>query len=181
MIRLLILMLLAGFAWGDDYRRADWMSAWADVDGDCQNTRAEILIRDSLKPVKYKNLMGCTVTAGLWVDPYSGLPFTSAAELEIDHLVPLAEAHRSGGAGWGPEQRLQFANDPENLVVVEALANRQKGDRSPAAWMPIRKAYRCEYVSRWVRIKVKYGLSTTPAEREALRGVLAGCLLVAGP
>ncbi|MEM8957538.1 MAG: DUF1524 domain-containing protein [Pseudomonadota bacterium] len=92
-------------------------SDWVDTDGDCQNTRAEMLIAASTEPVELRS-SGCTVAEGAWLDPYTGQTFTGAAEVEIDHLVPLAWAWRRGASEWPASKADRFALDPNNLRIV---------------------------------------------------------------
>ncbi len=159
------------------YVRDDWHARWIDADRDCQNTRHEVLIDESLEPVTL-DARGCRVVAGKWLDPYTGRTFTDPRELDIDHLVPLAEAHRSGGAEWPRSRKRRFGNDlssPDTLVAVSSRANRSKGARDPARWMPPNAAHHCEYVRRWVSVKRQWGLRMDAAEAEKIRQVRAGC------
>ncbi len=155
---------------------------WTDDDGDCLNTRHEVLIAESQSPPRL-DPSGCFVLEGLWFDPYSGQRISDPAKLDVDHLIPLAEAHRSGAAAWQPEKRRQFANDlshPRSLIAVTAGLNRAKRDRDPARWLPPNEAYRCQYVHDWVITKATWGLEMDPDEREAVREILWKCG-VAGP
>ena len=150
---------------------------WIDADADCQDTRQEVLIKYSLEPPELTQ-DGCRVRSGLWICPYTGASVTAPSKLDIDHLIPLAEAHRSGSAGWGSEQRLAFANDlfhEAALLPVTASANRSKGSRDPASWLPLNKQFHCEYVKSWVIIKATYNLSMDTEERDAISTVLMGC------
>ena len=83
---------------------------WIDDDGDCQDTRQEVLIAESIEPVEMDN-RGCRVVSGRWFDPFTGQTFTGPSDLDIDHMVPLAEAHRSGADTWDSGQREAYAND----------------------------------------------------------------------
>lgn len=140
---------------------------WADLDGDCLNTRHEVLQSLSTGPVTLaKN--GCSVSHGRWNDPYTNQIFTNPRQIDIDHMVPLAWAHAHGAAAWTPEQRVSFANDPVNLFAVEASANREKGAKGPLEWLPPNQAYRCEYVTRFHRLVLRFGLSYAPAEAKAM-------------
>jgi len=161
----LIIVLCIGpyLVWAGSYNRSDYQH-WVDVDKDCQNTRAEILIRDSKIPVTFDKKSKCVVVEGKWVCPYTGSVFLSASEIDIDHIVPLGNAHKSGAEFWTKEQRRAFANDPENLISVEDNANQAKGDKSPEEWQPKNKKYWKEYAKRWFRIKDKYHLKYTPGE-----------------
>lgn len=153
----------SGAAMSSLYNREDWPH-WIDVDNDCQDTRAEVLITSSNVPVKFKRNNGCSVSWGQWSDPYTGKVFEKASDLDIDHVVPLAHAHRNGGASWTREKKRQFANDPINLIAVEGSVNRSKSDQAPNEWMPPKKEYWCEYLKRWGAVKVKYGLTASNDE-----------------
>ena len=156
------------------YNRKDWPH-WIDEDYDCQNTRAEVLIESSQVPVKFKRNRGCSVSHGLWVGPYTGMTFTQASDLDIDHIVPLAHAHRTGGANWSRKQKRQFANDPDNLLAVDDRANQQKGDKGPVRWKPPMSSYWCEYARRWQWVKRKYGLVVSERERRSLEVMRNRC------
>ena len=150
---------------------------WTDHDGDCQDTRQEVLIAESLRPVELDDV-GCTVLSGRWRDPYTGFVYSDPSELDIDHLVPLAEAHRSGAHAWDLNMRTEFANDllrADGLVAVSASVNRSKGDKDPAQWLPPNESFRCEYVRKWVINKFVWGLSMDPTEEHAVRALLQAC------
>ena len=156
------------------YNRDDYLPDWADADGDCQNTRHEVLIAESRTPVLL-NSSGCTVVLGLWADPYTGLSFTNPADVDIDHMVPLKEAHDSGASAWSTKEKRAFANDLSNplvLIAVDDGTNSSKGDKDPAKWMPPNTAYHCEYVRNWVAIKSTYGLSMDSAEAAYIASIL---------
>lgn len=121
---------------------------------------------------------GCDVAAGRWVDLYTGQVFTDPSLLDIDHMVPLANAHRSGGASWNTARKAAFANYlalEDALIAVSAPANRSKSDRSPDQWLPPAHASHCRYVVAWVDVKYQWALSVTAAEKAALEETLAGC------
>lgn len=155
------------------FNRQDWPH-WIDEDRDCQDTRAEILLRDTLSPVKFKRNKLCNVSWGRWLCPYTGKEIRKASELDIDHLVPLAHAQRNGGATWSREKKRQFANDSLNLLAVEARANRAKGDQGPDRWRPPQRKFWPEYARRWREVKKKYGLGSSAAEETALREMAGG-------
>lgn len=158
-----------------NYNRKDWPH-WVDADSDCQDTRAEILIRDSRTPVKFKRNKGCNVSWGEWLDPYTSQVFTKASDLDIDHVVPLAHAHKTGAANWTREQKRAFANDFENLLAVEDNSNQAKGAKSPIEWMPDNKAFHCEYLKKWDKVKVKYNLYITAREKAFIEeGMKSSC------
>ena len=156
------------------YDRDDWQH-WIDLDGDCQNARAELLISTSQVPVAYTTSSNCTVATGKWFDPYTGLTFTLASDLDIDHVVPLAHAHRNGAALWSLERKKQFANDTINLLAVDDGTNQSKSDQAPDEWMPPRQTYWCKYVARWVKVKAKYGLLASNDEQVFIKEIKAGC------
>jgi hypothetical protein len=149
------------------YNRKDWPH-WIDADGDCQNTRQEMLIASSRVSVKFKNARHCTVVSGEWFGVYTGKTFTKASDVDVDHIVPLAHAHRYGADKWTRDQRRTFANDFENLVVVDDAANQSKSDQAPHEWLPSRKDYWCEYGKRWTHIKGKYRLWYSELELKTL-------------
>ena len=155
------------------FNRQDWPH-WIDDDHDCQDTRAEILLRDTLGPIKFKRNKPCNVSWGRWLCPYTGKEILKASELDIDHIVPLAHAHRNGGANWPREKKRQFANDPANLLAVDASTNRAKGDQGPDQWRPPNRRFWPEYARRWRAVKVKYGLVSSAAEEAALREMAGG-------
>lgn len=156
------------------YNRKDWPH-WIDADGDCQNTRQEMLIATSRVPVKFKDARHCTVVSGEWFGVYTGKTFTKASDVDIDHIVPLAHAHRHGADKWTRDQRRTFANDFENLLVVDDSANQSKSDQAPQEWLPPRKDYWCEYGKRWQRIKEKYRLWYSAQERKTLGSLAETC------
>jgi len=156
------------------YNRKDW-SHWIDADGDCQNTRQELLIATSEIPVQFKDARRCTVKQGKWYGVYTGQTFTNASDLDIDHIVPLAHAHRHGADQWTKAQRREFANDFDNLLVVDDATNQSKSDRAPHEWLPPQDSYWCEYRKLWERVKDKYGLSYSNEERITLNQLAETC------
>ena len=148
------------------YNRDDW-GGWIDEDGDCQNTRAEILIRDSQVKV---SLDGCRVVSGLWNLPYWGGTATQAGQIDVDHIIPLKWAHGHGADKWSAaKKKIDFANDPQNLITVSKRANRSKGAKGPDQWMPEKN--RCEYARKWKSLITKYRFRITNSEKSALNGV----------
>ena len=153
------------------YNRAEWDS-WIDADGDCQDTRQEVLIEESLIAVTL-DTRGCRVIAGLWRDEYTSLVYVDPADLDIDHRVPLANAHRSGGWSWSESRKRAYANDltdPDHLIAVSASANRSKGDRGPEAWKPPLRQGWCHYATTWLAVKQRWMLSiAVNGEEQALQ------------
>ncbi|WP_262406023.1 excalibur calcium-binding domain-containing protein [Protaetiibacter sp. SSC-01] len=148
---------------------------WIDADGDGCNTRQEKLIAASEVPPTY-NPSGCTVAAGQWTSPYDGAVWTAPSDVDIDHMVPLKEAWISGAHAWTTQTRAAFANDldwPASLQVVTDNVNQSKSDRDPAAWLPPDVAAHCRYVTDYVTVKYRWGLSVDSAERTAIQAVLA--------
>ena len=160
-----------------DYDRGDWRH-WLDIDGDCQNARHEALIAESATPVEFKTRDRCRVVSGSWVGPYTGTPVDDPSKLDIDHMVPLANAHRSGGWQWDKGRKAHFANDleyPGHLIASVAQANRAKGSSGPEGWRPPDEGYWCQYAADWTTIKNRWGLTATQRELEALRDMLTTC------
>ena len=163
------------------YNRDLWMrdGGWDDADRDCQDTRAEVLVRDARPDtVRFRGQGHCVVASGVWEDPYTGAVVTDPARLDVDHLVPLRWAHGRGGGIWPPDQKQAFANDLGyrwHLVAASRGANRQKGARGPDRWRPPRREFRCQYAEAWAAVTTVWGLRVTGAEREALRAMLAEC------
>lgn len=147
-----------------------------DATGDGCNVRARVLIAEA--KVKPRITGRCTLVGGRWWSAFDNRTVKAARGLDVDHLVPLAEAWRSGAHGWDGATRRAFANDldyPLTLIAVTAHANRQKGDKDPARWLPSFGAYRCTYVASWVAVKWRWRLAVDRAEQVALRAGLAGC------
>jgi len=147
---------------------------WIDVDKDGCNTRYEVLIAEAI--VKPKVGARCYLTGGKWRSPYDGKVFTNPTGLDIDHMVPLAEAWRSGAWAWTAAQRMDFANDLEDsrsLIAVTASLNRSKGDRDVAGWLPPRA--QCNYISNWIAVKWRFDLTVDPNEGEFLQGKITAC------
>ncbi|MFD5037983.1 HNH endonuclease family protein [Streptomyces sp. NPDC058377] len=146
---------------------------WITQSGAC-NTREVVLKRDGTGVVQDSS---CAATSGSWYSEYDGATWTAAADLDIDHMVPLAEAWRSGASGWTTAQRQSFANDltRPQLIAVTDNVNQSKSDQDPGEWLPSRAAYRCTYARAWVHVKHYYGLSVDTTEKSALQSVLNGC------
>lgn len=164
-----------------DYRRRekffnedDW-SFEEDFDGDCQSTRQEMLILTSRSNVRYTNPRNCVVRTGQWLDEYTGETFEVAVKIEVDHVIPRMYAHTHGGDRWMPEQKLQFSNDPLNIMLVERREIRRKRDRGPSRYLP-RDEFQCEYVNLWNQISEKYNLQLSASDRSTISRIKADCL-----
>ncbi|AIT60910.1 HNH endonuclease family protein [Corynebacterium doosanense] len=166
-----------------EYDRGAFGKAWSDdvtVAGGHNgcDTRNDILRRDLIDPQIRPGTFGCLVESGELEDPYTGqlVHFERGdREVEIDHVVALADAWRSGAAAWTPELRRDFANDPRNLLATAAQVNQDKGADTASEWLPPAADFRCDYVRTRVEVKRAYGLTVTQAEHDALASVLAGC------
>lgn len=167
------------------YERAQFGQAWSDdvrVAGGHNgcDTRNDILRRDLYAVVIKPGTNGCVVAAGLLDDPYTAttIPFvrgSNSSAVQIDHVVALSDAWQKGAQQWTASKRRDFANDPRNLLAVDGPTNLRKGSGDAATWLPPNKSFRCEYVSKQIRVKRLYGLWVTQAEKSAMRRVLASC------
>ncbi|GAA3058417.1 HNH endonuclease family protein [Streptomyces roseofulvus] len=151
----------------------DLFPHWITQSGTC-NTRETVLKRDGSNVVTDSS---CASVSGSWYSPYDGATWTVASDLDIDHVVALAEAWRSGANSWTTSQRQAFANDltRPQLIAVTDNVNQAKSDLDPAEWLPPRTAYHCTYARAWVHTKYHYNLSVDAAEKSALQSVLNGC------
>lgn len=159
----------------------DYFALWSDANGNGCNTRAEVLIAQTLAAITRHG--SCTIDSGSWVSLYDNSTFTAAGELDIDHVVALSEAWKSGAWQWDAATREQFANDlgyPGSLLAVSASSNRSKGDKDPARWMPVAGAA-CDYVQRWIGVKFRWSLTIDSAEKTVLSATLVGCAVASQP
>jgi hypothetical protein len=156
------------------YNRNDY-GGWIDADGDCQRTRTEVLIEESVSQVTFRSSRNCKVVSGKWNDPFSGRTFTDPSMLDIDHVVPLKEAHESGAWKWNRGKKHEYANylrDRNHLMAVYRSENRSKGYKDPAEWLPSNSTYRKTYARTWIEIKNRWGLTADSRELDALRQIL---------
>ncbi|GAA4824807.1 hypothetical protein GCM10025786_36560 [Nocardioides caeni] len=167
------------------YDRDAFGEPWADTDGNGCNQRDDVLLRDVLPGtvvVQRQDSCDHDVLAGSWLDPYTGVLLTfddlkdgaQAQAIQIDHVVPLAEAWRSGASDWTAERRAAYANDLDALLAVDGPTNASKGDEDPAAWRP-RQGYQCAYGVRWTLTKSRWGLAADSSEIRALGELLDHC------
>lgn len=147
---------------------------WITPSGTTCNTRESVLKRDGTNVVTDSS---CAATSGRWYSPYDGATWTAASDVDIDHIVPLAEAWRSGASSWAQSRRQTFANDTNNpqLIAVTDNVNQSKGDQDPASWSPPLQSYRCTYAKMWVRTKDNYDLTVQQSEKDALTAMLGTC------
>jgi hypothetical protein len=153
--------------------------AWADVDRTGCDQRTDVLHRDLTGVQVREGTHDCVVIAGLLDDPYSGASVTfekaDAAQVPIDHVVPLAAAWAQGAAAWPLEQRQAFANDLNNLMATTRSENSAKGDSTADEWVPADPTYGCSYATVVITVKERYALAVTPSEEAALESLLATC------
>jgi hypothetical protein len=158
------------------YRRDAFGEDWDyDPSTGC-NTRELVLIDESLVEPQVDDR--CRTTVGRWRSIYDGITTDDPAELQIDHVVPLADAWRSGADAWTDAHRRAFANDrssPDTLAAVTSSTNQSKGDSTPDEWLPPDEASWCAYAASWVKVKATWDLSVTESERDRLAEVLARC------
>jgi uncharacterized protein DUF1524 len=147
---------------------------WVDADGDGCSTRSEVLIQEADDPVNVGS--GCSLSGGRWFSYYDRVSWTDSGRIDIDHLVPLAEAWDSGARSWTTATRQAYANDlgdSRTLVGVTDSVNQSKGDQDPREWMPTYD--KCRYLREWVAVKHRWGLSVDTAEKTALGSLSSGC------
>jgi len=148
-----------------------------DVDKDGCNTRAEVLERDSLVPVK-KSGARCAITSGKWQSAYDGRTWLQSRDVQIDHLVSLKEVWDSGGWAWSAAQRSDYANDLANRITLNVVSkneNAKKGEKDPSNYLPTLVSYRCTYLANWVAVKVQWKLSMDQSEYGRIKKLLQGC------
>tara|TARA_Y100001970_G_scaffold139740_1_gene171994 strand:+ start:797 stop:1474 length:678 start_codon:yes stop_codon:yes gene_type:complete len=154
------------------YNRKDWRH-WIDEDGDCQNTRAEILISQSELSVEFATSRQCRVVKGSWLGGLTGVRLLYASDVDIDHVIPLSYAHRHGGASWSAQKKEQFANDPLNLLPTYDMENREKSDKGPSGYLPPNKNLVYSYIKRWQAIGVNYDLSIASDDMVIIRDIIS--------
>jgi hypothetical protein len=155
-----------------DAQEFGWRLPGGTPDPESCDARDAALIRDGREE---RVEAYCDVASGSWFDPYGGQTYADPEDIDIDHIVPLANAWRSGASSWSTTKKESFANVPRDLLSVDDSLNQSKGDKGPEAWKPPRKAYWCVYAKRWIGIKHYWDLSVTGAERTALKQMLGRC------
>ncbi|MFI2651792.1 HNH endonuclease family protein [Micromonospora fulviviridis] len=149
---------------------------WIDSDGDGCNTRYEVLIAEATTKPTIGS--GCSLSGGRWYSYYDNAYWTLTSDLDIDHMVPLAEAWDSGARNWTTSRRQSYANDlgdSRPLVAVTDNVNQAKGDQDPATWMPPYSSARCRYINEWVATKIRWRLTVDTAEKNALTSWANSC------
>jgi hypothetical protein len=149
---------------------------WSDLDKNGCNTRNDVILAEAL--VKPKVDKGCKIVkdTGKWYSAYDGLTVTNFSALDVDHMVPLAEAWDSGASKWDDARRQVYANDmgdANSLIAVTAATNRSKSDQDPAEWLPAKDV--CTYVKNWVHVKVRWSLTVDEKELKVLKDTNAKC------
>ncbi|WP_327180370.1 HNH endonuclease family protein (plasmid) [Streptomyces sp. NBC_01335] len=140
------------------------------------DTRREVILSEAVEAPTVA--AGCKLSGGSWSSPYDGITVTDAGGLDVDHMVPLAEVHDSGGYAWTPARREAYANDQGStvtLIAVTAKSNRSKADKDPAQWLPPADGYRCQYAADWTATKLRWQLTANDAEQTALLGLAGEC------
>lgn len=176
---LLATLPVKGKAAGTGYdRTGEFGSAWLDVDHNGCDTRNDVLARDLSHIVRQGP---CKVVTGTLVSPYTGATIdfvrgnTTSTLVQIDHVVALENAWRTGAQQLSQSEREALANDPSNLFAVDGRSNSQKRSGDAATWLPANTAFRCTYIEHQVTVKAKYRLWVAPAERDAMVRVLDAC------
>lgn len=162
------------------YDRDDWPHWNKHVGGQCFTVRDKVLAEESLIPVvTVPGASGrCRVTLGWWRDPYTGSELGRSSDVDVDHVVPLKEAHDSGGHAWTKKRRRAYANDLSyswHLIAVEDNENQSKSDADPADYLPPNTDFRCQYLEAWIRIKDEWGLNMDQQEADSVAAALGGC------
>ncbi|KAF2147223.1 uncharacterized protein K452DRAFT_240515 [Aplosporella prunicola CBS 121167] len=151
----------------------DEFKHWITISGSC-DTRETVLKRDGTNVVTSS---ACSATSGTWESPYDGATWTDKSDVDIDHMVPLSNAWKSGASSWTASQRQAFANDLTNpqLWAVTDNVNQSKGDKGPEEWKPPLASFYCTYAKSWVKVKSVYDLTVTSSEKSALEDMLDTC------
>jgi len=151
----------------------DLFPHWITISGTC-DTRETVLKRDGTNVVVGSD---CYPTSGSWHSPYDGATWTAPSDVDIDHIVPLAEAWRSGASSWTTAKRQSFANDLSDpqLIAVTDNVNQSKGDQDPSTWKPSVTSYYCTYAKMWIASKYHWALKLQSSEKTALQSMLNTC------
>ena len=163
------------------YDRDALFGGWADPDGNGCDARNDVLARDLTNKVFGTGRDKCLVLSGTLVDPYSGKKIDfirgrgTSNLVPIDHVVAVSDAWQKGAFKWDAAKRINFYNDPLNLMATQRSLNSQKGDGDAATWLPPLKSYRCTYIAHQIAVKAKYAIWVTKAEKDAMVRILSAC------
>jgi hypothetical protein len=151
----------------------DLFPHWITISGTC-NARETVLQRDGDDVVVDSS---CAATSGSWYSYYDGITETAASDIDIDHVVALAEAWRSGASSWSTSRRQDFANSlgTPQLVAVTDNSNSAKSDHDPTAWQPSQTSFHCTYARMWIGTKYQWNLTLQSSEKTALQNILNTC------
>lgn len=157
----------------EPYDREKHFGDWIVIkkNGNCLNVRALVLRRDSLSKVVMVPGKECFVQSGKWYDPYGNMQYTSAADIQIDHFVPLKHVYFSGGFQWDARTKCLYANYQgyrNHLVPVSGTENARKSDGTPYSYLPPNKSFTCNYLANWLKIKKIWNLALIPPEVQAI-------------
>lgn len=144
-------------------------SDWADTNNSGCKTRSDILL-DSLENAINN---GCHVQSGKLFDYYTGKTISLKDGIDIDHVVAKKNAWDSGGYMWGRDTWTTYINDEDRVLIATSdSANRSKGSKDAADWLPENTEYWCKYVIQQIEIKRFYNLSVRQAEKDKMQEVL---------
>ncbi|GAA1756467.1 excalibur calcium-binding domain-containing protein [Kocuria aegyptia] len=161
-----------------DYDRDALFGGWIDADGDCEDTRNEVLARDL---TDITSADGCKVDTGTLADPYTGRTIdfvrgvATSNDVQVDHVVSLGNAWVTGARRLSQADRTALANDPLNLLAVDGPTNGSKSDKDASQWLPPNRAFACEMVAVQIAVKSRYSLWVTAPEKTAMAEVLSDC------
>jgi hypothetical protein len=166
------------------YSRDQFGNGWADPDGNGCDGRQDAVARATTDQHRTSR---CYIATGDVTDWYTGKVCNDCPTrgFDVDHVVALADAWRSGASKWTRAKRIRYANDPLVLVLTNASLNRSKSDQGPDQWAPVGcdvkvdpqcgRKFACKYVRRYRQIKLAWGLHSTTGQRAAIRRTLATC------
>jgi len=161
------------------YDRDLFGSGWKDPDRNGCDARNDILARDLTATTAKPGTQSCVILSGVLKDPFTGTTINfvrgqgTSTKVQIDHVVALSDAWQKGAQLMGADERVEFANDPLNLLAVDGPTNVSKGDGDAATWLPPNLSFRCDYVARQTAVKAKYGLWLSQAEHDSIERVVS--------
>lgn len=168
MKKILLPLLILSFNSFAYNREADY-GGWQDYDGDCQNTRAEVLISRSLSQVEFSRSDNCYVKAGKWIDYYTGKVYTNAKDVQIDHLISLHQHYKAVGSTLTHEQRVEYANEPTHLVIANSTLNMSKSDKDLSEFiLRVSLENKCKYIKDYTRIADANNITLDKSDMEVV-------------